>query len=262
MIKLLLILHLCLAFTLFLADLSDPFLASHYRTRENQIRLLNLKGDTSLFTTATPAESEQLIANRDLWAALPESEKLFFENTETSTETKTQRIPSFLLTSWAVASVVVCILMLKGRASGTTYFYMVPLLSLLLVLDTPIGPDPFRIPSESVLENKYLKSPIQGTINDQMSLLKQAFQIYLVQEWGKETPLSDPEAFKKQLHKGMFAYNKAQLEYRMTKGAAERGQKVGPLGLMLFVLWNGLLFFIVKGSRWRSRRNILRLQEG
>ncbi|MCB1114276.1 MAG: hypothetical protein KDK62_05925 [Chlamydiia bacterium] len=269
--KVTLILHLSFAFSLFLWVLFDPFMGEHFRMEQDRLLIKNLKGDASLYSKASPSETQELKAFSKLWDRMEPGEKEFYEHEIRRFESLFEK-PSldrffngvfrlvfktpFYLTAWIVLSVVISILCLKGRKRGYQTVFVLPLLVILYALDSrPSYEEPF-IPKESVLVKKYLTVAPTGSLIEQKEKLSQAFNQYLVETWAKETPSKDPAIFQLQLAKGKFGLNKAKLLRRIKNNFETPITKEAPFFLWAYLIWNSLVVFILLIDKRQSRQSI------
>ena len=261
------ILHLCLAFSLMLWLLFDPFMGEHFRIRSDLLLIENVRGDEALSEKVDPEEKALLVYNRHLWEKLDPKEKQKIQDLEKQLLDQLQAPfwqklslafrnfffkTSLFALAWIFFSIVICILCLKGKKGAQKAVILLPLIVLLFAIDQASEEQTHAkplFPTEEEIQHLYLKQPasIDGarygtTFTEERESLLRGFDLYLIETWAHQTPSTDPEIFKKQKAEGLFAFNLARIQTPPQPSSESSAL------LLLYLLWNTGLAIIL----WRT----------
>lgn len=254
--RILAIVQLCLAFSLFAWQGSQPFMGDLFRVKSEMLVYQDIMGiETPLLT-----ETQRLKRNHTRFEALPHFSKQLIIHQYALLENhlqdsflyklkKSMRIFASELSpyeiAWILLSIVIPILLLKKIEGAQQAIWLLPLVTILFALDNGISPQSLSensqsFPNEEIIVNNYLKQPLSASILEQREQLIKGWKLFLIEEWAHEIPSSDPEQFILQAEAGEFAFTINRLKTASFKEYNYRAPL--PVFLLaLYVIWN--LFF-------------------
>lgn len=272
------ILQLCLAFVAICIYAGHPFMGALFHQKVQLSLFENVMGTLPELSTEDGRLQQQF--NHAQFAQLPEAEKTAIlaayhqlqKAGNTSFLAKCQeallllafKTPPFTK-AWIFFSIVLTLLMLRKREGAAQAAWVLPLLALAFAFDSyknfnpqAVPPEARLFPSEEVIVRDHLKEPLSPNILEQHQQLKNGWNHYLIVEWAKETPASQPAEHNIQVFKGAFAFNVARLKLQMQHPSSTSsflaGVSYNPLFVYLLYFWWNLFF------AWFMNRN--RLQPG
>lgn len=249
-LRVLVILQLCLAFTLLIFYAGYPFLAEIFEIKSKLIvyESVTTKSDPeiSALFSSLPLESQGIIAKNGqcLYEMLgrPFSHKLC-----DALRILLWEIPPFER-AWLLFAIVISILLLLRFEGASRAVWLLPLIVIAHGCDLAWRPhnlsiqdDRARFPSEEYICHHYLLQPLSSRLSEQKTQLFEAWQRYLICEWTRETPSNQPETFLQQTKKGLFLFNAASL---LRDDFSSQNHGFGPVPstssplLILYFLWN------------------------
>lgn len=265
------IIQLCLAFTVILWNLSEPFAGELFSIKSNLVLYHDVMGTPSNDTSLPEEKRERLKHNAKYFAELSEKQKglillglqknldalqrTFFDKLKKSFTTLLIEIPPFEQ-AWVILSVLISIMLLKRIEGARQVIWLLPLLAALYAFDNrwygqppSLPADAQLFPSEQILIENYYKKPLSNNIFEQQAQLQEAWKIYLVKEW--TPPAHNKELFESQVKRGEFAFNAARLTLIASKSPLNNSthqhpQEPLPL-LALYFFWN--IFFACVACR-------------
>lgn len=265
------ILQLCLAFSLILWVLAEPFTGDYFATRSSLLLFQTATGQGNGFLPADKLERHakrftELPSNqqRSILAAYARLEqhaqKSFSSKIAQAFKELLIDLPPFTQ-AWLLFSIAIAILILRRNENVTSAVWLLPIIALCYSIDNfkygieaRPSVDEALLPTEAHLVSHYLGLPLDGSLSQQREALTTAWQRYLIKEWAHEKPSADPERFKQQVEDGEHALTVARIERRLTvsteSSVAERNP--WPL-LLLYVLWNCCFAIVVSRSGIRRR---------
>ena len=122
--------------------------------------------------------------------------------------------PPFAL-AWLFFSLAICLLYLFHIEGAAHAAWLLPLIVLGYAYFLYIPTVEKRVslfPTEAHVLSSYVSSEEQTKLGQRGSLLL-GWHRYLVNEWAHESYSSDPDVFKAQLDKGLFAFNIARIKW-------------------------------------------------
>ena len=261
--RVIIIIQLCMAFTLFVSYAAYPFLEELYE----------IKSKTALYESVTTKNDPVISA---LYSKLPEKQKNsieegqirlhnylkkpFMEKISDSFTIIIWKIPPFER-AWIFFSILIGLLLLlkiEGAAQATL---ILPLITLAYGISfynnhpqINIRSDTRLFPTEQEITAHYIDKPLNHSILEQKTELLEGWRRYLVQIWAKEVPSKEPIIFLEQAKKGEFYFNIARISLLNNDLLKERHvnfQRSAPtLLLPLYLLWNCFFaFFIAKETK-------------
>lgn len=265
------IIQLCLAFTIVLWNLAQPFAGELFSVKSKLILYQDVMGTVPQQQELSPEKRARLERNAERFAGLPENQKeiiltglqgvqkelqrSFFDKSLQALHILFFEIPPFEQ-AWLILSFIIPIMLLKRIEGAAQAVWLLPLLAALYAFDnrwhahvrTPTE-DVLLFPTEQVLVEKFLDEPLSASIFEQQKQLQQAWKMYLINIWDKQTPSNDLADANLQAERGEFAFNLARLEHIAKDRSRERyasNQTQDPLAaLSLYFFWNALFACIV-----------------
>jgi hypothetical protein len=239
--KVLIIIHLCFAFTYLFWQLCQPYLKE----------ILSKKSELTLY--------EMVMERKPLFNQLPAQDQLFLLE---GYETAHKKSPSFLAElghlffvdtppfalAWLFFSLTICFLLLFHIEGATLATWLLPIIvcaHIYFLYDAPKQTRESLFPKEEYVLTTYVESSENKAMGEREKLLL-GWHRYLVHEWAHEIESDDSELFKQQLEKGLFAFNVARLKWILEGRGDEvilAGFTTPPslLRLACYFIWN--LFF-------------------
>lgn len=265
------IIQLSLAFTLFLWNVSLPFMGETFTYKNDRNLYHTVMGKSDGIESAEL--KEKVTRNAKRFDTLPQREKLLvldgyqklLESSQTSFLEKLKRsvtialvgIPTFEM-AWLCLAVIIPIMLLLKVPSAREAVWLLPLVTAVYIGDQALfsthrGNDDNLYPSEKIIVEQYLKEPLSPNIFAQQQQLKKGWHLYLVQKWAKTHPSNDETLFLQQVEEGEFAFYLARLQRLKRESAAtslSNAPKSSPV-LLGFLVWN--FAFAVVVSRYANR---------
>lgn len=200
------IIQLCIAFTAILWNGGVPFMERLFQVK-SQVLLYDhvlsqshkYVSDEEIQPVRIHYEKVKKIAKIGFWDKLRESFRILLFELHPYEK------------AWIFFSVLIPILLLK-KVEGAQYaVWILPLVVGVYCVENSVHGTP-RMPSKEVLLfpkeeyliKHYLKEPLSQDILAQHDQLQKAWNMYLIQEWAKETPKE--EKFQEQIKKGDFFF--------------------------------------------------------
>jgi len=245
--------QLCLSFTILLFILGYPFMGQHYALK-SRLLVFDSVIQSNLFTTLPVEEQDLLLQQRDsikLKMSNPFTSKIFSSINRLATTAPFKQ-------AWIAFSIVIALLILLKVEGAALAAWILPLLALAYALDNYregvkplLSQEEKLFPSEIMLIDKYLGQKLSGSILNQRDELLYGWHLYLIDEWAKEMPATDPFLFKEQAARGEFAFNlkRASLISQIPIRNKQR-EKESPLLLSLYITWNIFFAWFVNRSKW------------
>lgn len=258
--------QLCLAFSLILWILGQPFVGDHFSTRST---LLFFQAVTGTGTGPLPADKlarhAQRFAQLDpvrqqtiltAYATLEQhAQRSFLAKTREALLGLAVTSPLFLR-SWLILAIALSVMLLRGRPGASIAAWLLPIVALCYAMDNRLtgvqpllSPDHLLLPTEKQLAERY--GALLGlTIEEQRAGLTRAWQQYLISEWAHQIPSADPIAFREQVETGEHALTLKRLEARLPLIAQPPLHTVTSwLVLALFCIWNLCFAIAVQKGR-------------
>lgn len=267
------IIQLCIAFSLILWDLSEPFTGELFRQKSKALLYEEVMG---IAPAENPSQEQRELSERNAlrFQRMPEEKrahiiegykKLKIEKT-TSFLNKFQRAVASLFfeiplfeRAWLLFSIILPILLLKRTEGASAALWILPLLTFCYSVDNQMHGKPYEsqeaqlFPSEKKIIEEYLETPLSRDIFEQQEQLKEGWQLYLIREWTGQEPSNSLPEFKQQVEQGSFAFTVERMEKRLLDDSkASPFQKKNPLLLFLYLFWN-LSFAFIGGIRSSPR---------
>lgn len=268
-VRIVTIIHLCIVFTAIASIASYPFLGKLFSYKKQAFLYHYVMGDTTLASKDSMEYQRKLERNQKRFSLLPEekqlailaqykklvneSEQPFLNKLRLSLEILIFKIPLYER-AWLIFSIIICILILLKNENVSKAVWILPLLTLLYLINNQMHgepqeppPDLHLFPSEKMIVEDYLQSPLSGHIFEQKEQLTRGWNRYLVENWAKEIPDQDPFQFERQVEEGEYAFSIARLNlYEKAKLSDSFHEKSALSVLLLYLLWNLFLAYKVR----------------
>lgn len=252
--RVLAIIQLCLAFTILLWHLSQPFMGDLFTIKSKMLVYQHVMGKkieshAHRFAQMEDGTKQKILAeydqlqrqlDRSFWLKLSDSIYLLW-----------YKIPRFELI-WILLSIIIPILLLKRVEGSISAMWLLPIAVLLFAVDNrlnaidrPISEEERLFPSEEEIVTEYLLEPLKPNIFEQEKQLREGWEQYLISIWA---PKSEAIDFKKQVEDGDFAFNIERIQ-RIQKDMKNKTAQKKQLPLFLlgiFLFWNLSFVLITK----------------
>lgn len=265
--RVIIIIQLCMAFTLFVSYAAYPFLGELYE----------IKSKTALYESVTTKNDPVISA---LYSKLPEKQKNsiqkgqitlhnylkkpFIEKISDSFTIILWKIPPFER-AWIVFSILIGLLLLLKIEGAVQAAWILPLITLAYGISFYSNPPQINVrsdiqlfPTEQEITAHYLDKPLSNSILDQNAELLEGWRRYLIQIWAKEPPSNDPVIFLDQAKKGEFYFNVARISLinndLLKKHHVNFQKRPPPPLLIIYFTWNCFFafFIIFKNPSWKK----------
>jgi hypothetical protein len=239
------IIQLCLAFSLLLWQMSQPFMGDLFRVKSQMLIYQDVMG---LQNSERNAERFAQLSVEDK-IPLEKQYQLLEEELRSTFGQKMKKLLhlmfyqiSFFELAWIILSIIVPILLLKRTEGARDAVWLLPLLALLFLFEhqrQEFNPSQeiSIYPSEQEIVQNYLKKPLSSNILKQREELLRGWNLYLIKNWTKEIPSEDPLIFKDQAEQGEFMFN----IHRLKQNSFKNPPKTSLFMLCIYLGWN--LFF-------------------
>lgn len=276
--RILAILQLCLVFSLVLWYAAQPFMGEYFSLRSDMLLYEYVMGTSDLVKSKGENEKQKLEKNQAQFKALPTLQQAFIlddyhllqQKASRSMFTKIKQglralfidIPPFEL-AWIFFAATVAILLLLKTEGAQQAAWLLPFIALCFAFDnikhgaSPIpSAETSLFPTEHTIVQEYLDQPLDLHPLRQQEQLQTGWNAYLIKNWIKENPSTDPRIYQDQLVAAEFKFTVARLEKRHIQGIHSPlnfHERVHPLLLLLYLSWN--FFFAWKMNHSTSSLN-------
>ena len=258
--RLMAIVQLCLAFSLLLWHVMQPFMGEYFALRSQMLLYEYVMGSPTLLKLK-PEQEGQLLKQREKFEQLPVKEMILSDYQQLEKYAKRplmdkveqgfrgliQHVPPFEQ-AWIFFSIVISVMILKKSEGAKHAAWLLLLIVLAYAADNLISgrpraiqPDERLFPTEEQIIQHYLSAPLSSSPQTQQEQLERGWNRYLIDHW----VMNEGE----QLDDAKYNFTVARLE-------ALHGQprsdwlhtyqiKSSLLTLLFYLLWNGLFALIV-----------------
>jgi len=259
--RILVIIQLCLAFSLLLWQASLPFMGDLYRVRSQMLLYQDVMGIIPSHQEATSNQLEHAERNAQHFKKLPRSLKTSilqgYEQLEKQLNyTFSQKMirlthifsyeTSIFELAWIFFSILISILLLKRMEGANQAIWILPLLAFFYLFENQLNEDSLKkplnfFPTEEEIVRNYIQKPLSSKISEQRTELLHGWHLYLIKNWTNENPSDDPKLFHLQAEEGEYQFNVMRLTKKEINHDETYSPKVSFFLLSLYVAWN--LFF-------------------
>lgn len=267
--RLLSIIQLCIAFSLMLWYLFQPFMGEYFALR-NRMLVYEYAMGTSDVLKARPDQTAKLERQAKRFIALPEQEKddsiTDYREIQTYAKRSTLQkigdgirkfivgIPPFEQ-AWIFFSITISILVLLKIEGARQAVWILPLIVAAYAVDNQlegkrpyVSPDSQLFPTEETIIHQYLNVPLAQNPMEQKKQLEEGWKRYLVDHWSQKNDEEEAE----------FNFTIARLKLLHTESLdgwlGSFHEKIHPIILACYLLWN--LFFAWMISRIGTKQFI------
>lgn len=253
------IIHLCIAFSLLLWIISQPFMGDLFAVKSELLLYDTVFNQPELVAELPLDQQQELLTEYKILKSKLRLTSL--EKFKSMLSLLCVYTPGLEL-AWLFFSLILPVMLLMRIEGAAVSCWLLPALTLAYAIDNtmhaPIskGPaDQLLFPTEAFIVHHYLDAPLNADIFEQQTELTNGWQRFLVENWGGEEPSAEPGAFKQQVEKGEFAFTVARLQLRA--GIPVLAIEIGPVRqsgsiLGLYLMWN--CFFAFVAYRWIHRK--------
>ncbi len=236
------ILQLCVAFSIFLWIGSKPFMQDHFRIKSKMLIFQDVLGvakekNKDFFDQLPPEKKGQILKG---YALLTDALSApFVVKFQKAIYEIVFGIP-FLKLMWLLGSIILSILLLLRVEGAVEALWLLPLLAAAYAVENRIAGVPSQstveerlFPSEEFLINNYLSHPLSKDIFEQQRELQYSWERYLIENWTNQTSSN--------LGLGLFNFNVARLESMDQDGLLKekRGNQQESIPMLfLYIFWN------------------------
>lgn len=268
------IIQLCLAFSLFLWNASEPFIGELFTWKSRLLFYQDVMGISAHENISKEKEAHlsrnaerfhalhkaiQLSLSEDMQHIQKQLQRSFWDKLYSLITLYVYRISPYEL-AWIFFSIVIAILLLKQVEGAAQAVWILPLLTALYAADSRLFAHPFSLqdsdlfPSEQQLVESYIKEPLSQDIFVQQRQLIQGWKRYLIVEWTHQIPSEDPVIFEQQAEDGEFSFTLARLQLRSKQQVSALKNRIPPSGpiLLVYFFWNTYFAY----SAWRCCSNV------
>lgn len=257
--RLMAICQLCIAFSLMLWYLVQPFMGEYFSLRSRMLlyeyvmgspELLKIKKDDSKTLERQakrfkqlPEEERQLVI-KDYQRLQNYGNRSIIQKIHDGIQTFIRDIPPFEQ-AWIFFSITIAILILLKVEGAKHAAWILPLIVLAYSIDNQftgksfaISPDIQLFPTEEKIVQEYLNEPLSPSFLDQKTQLEKGWHLYLISNWSTTQHASEESA----LEEAEFQFTLARLKRLHTQPQSEWlnhfHEKQNPLLLFFFIGWN------------------------
>jgi hypothetical protein len=256
--------QLCLAFSLMLWYMAQPFMGEYFALRSRMLLYEYVMG-TSDILKAREGQEAKLERQSQRFQALPQMEQQLLKEDYQQLQAHAKRpawrkiedglrvlirdIPPFEQ-AWIFFSITIAILILLKKEGAKQAAWILPLIVLVYAVDNQrtgkssfSSPDDSLFPTEELIVERYLKEPLAASPLVQKEQLERGWQLYLIDNWSSGLKEGDP------LEEAEFNFTLARLKLLHQQPRSEWlhsfHQRLQPLTLFIYFLWNGLFAWVV-----------------
>ncbi|MFI0434929.1 MAG: hypothetical protein ACH350_04270 [Parachlamydiaceae bacterium] len=261
--------QLCIAFSLLLWYMFQPFMGEYFTLRSRMLLYEYVMG-TSDPVKKRNGEEKKMERFAARFEQLPDHEKMLILTDYHQIQVYAKRsmlkkimdgIHVFLLDippfeqAWIFFSITITILILLKVEGAKQAAWLLPLITIAFAIDNQLtgqtvsSPDLSLFPSENMLVSQYVDEPLSQSAPIQQKQLKKGWDRYLVEKWSTEKDQSENH----QIEEAEFKFTLARLQLLSGQPKSEWMnvfyEKRHPLILMIFVAWNIVFALIVSRSK-------------
>ncbi len=258
--------QLCLAFSLMLWYVIQPFMGEYFSLRSRMLLYEYVMG-TSDILKSRKGQEEKIERQTKRFQQLVESEQQLvktayqqlqayakrptFQKLKDGIQTLIQKIPPFEQ-AWIFFSITIAILILLKVEGAQSAAWLLPLIVLAYAVDNQLTgkspsphPDSTLFPTEERIIEHYLNEPFSSSPRQQKEQLEKGWKRYLIENWST----NHTENEEVRVEEGEFRFTLARLNLLhgqpRTEWLNNFHKKLGPFFLFLFLLWNVLFARVV-----------------
>ncbi len=269
--RLVAIIQLCLAFSLMIWYMTQPFMGEYFNLRSRMLLYEYVMGTSDALKTQVAqetqkgrfeklSEDERLFVLQDYQSLQKYAARPFIQKIEDGMRVLLLKIPAFEQ-AWIFFAVVIAILLLLKIEGAQQAAWLLPLLALAYAYDNyltgnlPQTPsDQLLFPSEQVIVQEYLTEPLSSHLLEQKKQLEKGWHRYLLKNWStKQEQVLEEAEFN-------FTVARLQLLHQepLVTSLNSFHERVNLFLILLYLAWNTLFAVVVN----RPRKQVLHLYSG
>lgn len=261
--------QLCLAFSLMLWYVVQPFMGEYFALRSRMLLYEYIMGTSDILKNRQDQKdklkrqsqrfgqlplAEQQLLQEDYHQLQTIAGRSFFKKIEGGLKVLIQGIPPFEQ-AWIFFSITIAILILLKREGAKEAAWLLPLIVIAYAVDNQFTgkvslpfPDEALFPTEEIIFHHYLHEPLASTPLQQKEQLERGWAFYLIQNWASQKNEGD----KNVLEEAEFNFTLARLKLLHIQSHSDWlfpfQEKLSWFSLSLYFLWNGLFAWVVSRS--------------
>jgi hypothetical protein len=264
--RLLVIIHLCIALSVFFWYAAQPFFGEYFDLRSRMLLYEYVMGTSTFLKSEESAAKvdrqllrfnqlpmdEQLLIKDDYQELQSHAQRSMLTKIIDGLETFTRKIPPFEQ-AWIFFSIAIALLILLKVEGARTAVWLLPIIALaysadnLLTGKTPSVPPDFHLfPTEESISRLYLSEPLASSPHEQKKQLEKGWKRYLIENWSKNRNKNEAEADLQE--EAEFEFTRRRINLLHSQPRSEWlnvfHEKLNPLLLLSFIAWN--LVFALK----------------
>jgi len=253
--RIVVIIHLCIAFSALLFVLSYPFMGQLFETKSDRLLYESVINKEPLFTTLSV--EKQLTIQEKYQSTSEQMQIPFSVKLKRSFHLLLIQMPPFQK-AWIFFSILLPILMLLKIEGAATASWLLPVITIAFVFNhlyytevPQLSKEHQLFPTEEYIVDHYIDKPLSSSIIEQQKQLRQGWNLYLITEWAKETPSADSLIKEQQIRKGEFLFNVARVDaLSLEKPVSFFKKRTNHLVLFLYIVWNIFFAWFVNRRKW------------
>jgi len=274
--RLMIITQLCLAFSLMMWYIVQPFMGEYFNLRSRMLLYEYVMGTSSVLKEQSPQKLERLAQRFSQLSQLEQQQiKENYQQIEAYAQRPGlqkikdglnrlfQQVPPFEQ-AWIFFSITIAILILLKREGAKQAAWLLPLIVTAYMIDNQVtgqlpslSPDRELFPTEETIIHNYLSSSLAPKISEQKKQLEKGWRLYLIDQWSSQAG-EDKEQF---LEEGEFNFTLARLKrlHSQSPWLTSFHEKLGLTTLSCYLLWNILFAWLISRHGFTTTRTCLPL---
>lgn len=257
--------QLCMAFSLLLWYVVQPFMGEYFNLRSRMLLYEYVMGTSDLLKKKNGQE-EKLERQAERFQLLPEDQKKIliedyqqiqgyakrptFQKILDGLHTLLLKIPPFEQ-AWMIFSIIIAILILLKVEGAKLAAWLLPLIVVAYSVDNQLAgkifssPDLKLFPTEETIIQNYLTEPLAASYLEQKEQLEKGWKRYLIDQWS----INHKKEESQRLEEAEFQFTLARLNLLHAQPRSEWlntfHEKLSLISLLFFLAWNVLFAWMV-----------------
>jgi hypothetical protein len=256
-LRILSIIHLCIAFSALLYVMGYPFMGQLFENKRQLLIYEQVTTDEDFFNSL-PYDLQ--IEINDGFQELKARMRVPFSSKFTqSISILLFHLPPFHK-AWLLFSILIPLLLLIKIDGAARAAWLLPVITAAFIFDHINHTHPQYqtkeeqlFPNEQWLVDRYLKQPLPSSVSEQHNLLLKGWKLYLIDQWGNSQSPHSQNIEEEQLKIAQFTFNAARLSALASDKPIPSYQRRKSHALLLaFFLWNTFFAWYVNRRKWRT----------
>ncbi len=273
--RLMAIAQLCLAFSLLLWYMAQPFMGEYFTLRSRMLLYEYVMGTSDILKSRAGQDAkmerqaqrfkllpieEQRMLKEDYQQLQDYAKRPLFKKIGDAFQLIIKEIPSFEQ-AWIVFSITIAILILLKKEGAKQAAWILPLIVLAYGVDNQLtgkpfspSPDTSLFPTENMIIQHYLNEPLVSNSLGQKEQLEKGWKQYLIENWTFDSKTQDAE------ERAEFNFTIARLKLLHAQPRSEWlnsfHEKLGMFVLCFYLLWNGVFAYVVSRPIIRKKHDM------